>query len=284
MRSAELRIRTPEGITFAYQLAGPITRCLAWAIDMIVLMIMLIVVSLSLSFLGLLSPDFYGALMVLAGFVVSISYGVIFEWFLRGQTIGKRALRLRVMDADGLRLQFHQVLMRNLVRFADLLPGCYLIGGLACVLSRKAQRLGDLAAGTIVVHHRKPLEPDLEQLLGTKFNSLRSHAHLCARLRQRVSPDEARLALQALLRRDEFDAAARVQLFADLADHFKSLAHFPSEIMESMPDEQFVRNVVDVLFRTNAAREKSETSQPARVGTAVVVDTNQGSLHPAQPT
>ena len=88
--------------------------------------------------------------------------------------------RLRVMDADGLRLQFHQILMRNLVRFADLLPGCYLVGGVACLLTQKAQRLGDLAAGTVVVHHRKPAEPDLEKLLGNKYNSLRTHPHLAA--------------------------------------------------------------------------------------------------------
>jgi uncharacterized RDD family membrane protein YckC len=256
--SAELRIRTPEGITFAYQLAGPVTRCLAWAIDLTVIAIFCLAIAMSFGTFGLLAPDLAQAAMALAFFIVPVAYGLIMEWFWRGQTLGKMMLRLRVMDADGLRLQFHQVLMRNLVRFADLLPGFYLVGGVTSVLSRKAQRLGDLAAGTIVVHHRKPAEPDLEQLLGTKFNSLRAHSHLCGRLRQRTSPDEARMALQALMRRDDFEPTARVQLFNRMATHFKNLVHFPPELIETLPDEQFIRNVVDILFRTN--QPKAETA------------------------
>lgn len=261
MTAAELRIRTPEGITFAYQLAGPVTRCLAWGIDMIAVLTICLSLSTSLSIAGKISPDFAQACVALAFFVVPVAYGITLEWFWRGQTLGKKLLRLRVMDADGLRLQFHQVLMRNLVRFADMLPGAYLVGGVASLVSRKAQRLGDLAAGTIVVHHRKPAEPDLEQLLGTKFNSLRSHPHLCGRLRHGTSPEEAQLALQALVRRDDFEPAARVKLFAEMAAHFKSLAHFPPEVLEAMPDEQFIRNVVDILFRTNAA--KPPAAEPA---------------------
>jgi uncharacterized RDD family membrane protein YckC len=261
MSAAELRIRTPEGITFAYQLAGPVTRCMAWALDMVIIFVTCIVVTLAFSMSGFMMADFTGALLALIFFIVPIAYGIAFEWLWRGQTIGKKVLRLRVMDADGLRLQFHQVLMRNLVRFADMLPGAYLVGGVASLLSSKAQRLGDLAAGTIVVHHRKPAEPDLEQLLGTKFNSLRAHQHLCGRIRQRTSPDEARLALQALMRRDEIEPDARVKLFSSIADHFKSLAHFPPEILEAMPDEQFVRNVVDILFRTSEAKPKA--TEPA---------------------
>ena len=178
------------------------------------------------------------------------------EWAWRGQTIGKRLLRLRVMDAQGLRLQFHQVLLRNLLRFVDMLPALYLVGGLACLFSRRAQRLGDLAANTVVVHSAKYTEPDLDQLLAGKFNSLRQYPHLEARLRQRVSPAEARLALQALVRRDELDPAARVELFAELAEHFKSIVTFPPEAVEAMPDEQYIRNVVDILFRTRTVEAK----------------------------
>lgn len=258
---AELRIRTPEGITFAYSLAGPVTRCLAWAIDMAVLFTLGFIASMSLGSAGLIAPDLIQAATAIAFFAVPIAYGIVLEWFWRGQTVGKMMLRLRVMDADGLRLQFHQVLMRNIVRFADLLPGCYLVGGVASLLSRKAQRLGDLAAGTIVVHHRQSIEPDLEQLLGTKFNSLRAHPHLCGRLRQRTSPDQARLALQALMRRDDFEPAARVQLFAEMAAHFKTLAHFPPDVLEALPDEQFIRNVVDILYRSSEAKAESATTR-----------------------
>jgi hypothetical protein len=70
-----------------------------------------------------------------------------------------------------------------------------------------------------------------------------------ARLRQRVTPAEATVLLQALLRRDDFDSGARVTLFAELAGHCRSLVRFPSEATESLADEQYVRNVVDILFR-----------------------------------
>jgi hypothetical protein len=77
---------------------------------------------------------------------------------------------------------------------------------------------------------------------------------LCARLRQRVSPAEASTALQAVVRRDEFDPAARVQLFAELAAHFRSKVEFPADATQGMADERYIRNVVDVVYRTEPRR------------------------------
>jgi uncharacterized RDD family membrane protein YckC len=259
--NSELRIQTPEGIVFSYPLAGPIVRCFAWGVDFILITALTYGVGTLSLVAGVLSFDFAIALMIVGYFVVSIGYGVTTEWLWRGQTAGKRLMRLRVMDVHGLRLQFHQVLMRNLLRFVDLLPGFYAVGGTACLLSRRAQRLGDLAANTVVVHLPRHAEPDLDQLLAGKFNSLRQHPHLEARLRQRVSPAEARLALQALVRRDELDPAARVKLFAELAEHFRSLVAFPPESVEAMPDEQYVRNTVDILFRTRGAEGRPAEAQ-----------------------
>jgi uncharacterized RDD family membrane protein YckC len=247
--SSELKIETPEGIQFSYALAGPISRCLAWVVDLIVIGIVLGVARKVVGIFALVSGDLASGLFIVCYFSISIGYGVLTEWAWRGQTIGKRIFRLRVMDVYGLRLQFHQILLRNLLRAVDSLPACYLVGGLCCFFSKRAQRLGDLAAGTVVVHHAQPEKPDLEQLLAGKFNSLRAYPHLAARLRQRVSPAEATLALQALLRREEFEPTARVNLFRSLAEHFRAAVPFPAEAVESLPDEQYVRNVVDVLFR-----------------------------------
>jgi hypothetical protein len=187
--------------------------------------------------------------MMISYFAISIGYGILLEWIWRGQTLGKRILRLRVMDAEGLRLQVNQIVMRNLLRFVDMLPAFYLVGGIAAFVNRRGQRLGDLAANTVVVRNPKLSEPDLEQLLAGKYNSLRDYPHLEARLRQRVSPAEAAIAMRALLRRDGLDPRARVELFSELAEHFRTLVNFPSEAIEGMPDEQYVRNVVDVLYR-----------------------------------
>jgi uncharacterized RDD family membrane protein YckC len=261
-----LQIRTPEGIAFSFALAGPVVRCLAWIVDFLIITALTIAVVRVGQLAGFLIEDLAGAIMVIGYYVVSIGYGILLEWTWRGQTVGKRLLRLRVMDAQGLRLQFHQILLRNLLRFVDSQPALYLVGGLASFFSRRAQRLGDLAASTIVVYHPKFSEPDLDQLLSGKFNSLRQHPHLEARLRQRVSPDEARLALQALVRRDELDPAARVALFADLAEHFNGLVAFPAETVEAMPDEQYIRNVVDILFRTRSVEAKVEAREMVAAG------------------
>jgi uncharacterized RDD family membrane protein YckC len=247
--NSELRIRTPEGIIFSLQLAGPVTRFLAWAIDLACLMAVSSVLGSGLEALQLLNLDVARALMVLILFVIQIGYGIAAEWLWRGQTIGKRLLHLRVVDAQGLRLHPSQIVIRNLLRFVDSLPGFYLVGGLFCLFSRKAQRLGDLAANTIVLRTPEIAEPDLDQLMRGKFNSLLEHAHLAGRLRQRVSPEEARLALQALLRREELDPSSRVALFEDLAAYFKGIVPFPQEASDGLADEQYVRNVVDVLYR-----------------------------------
>ena len=252
MKTDSLTISTPEGIAFSLLLAGPVPRFLAWLIDFFCITVITSVASLVLSSLGLINPDVAAALIALVYSAVSIGYAMLLEWFWRGQTIGKRLVRLRVMDEHGLRLQPSQIVIRNLLRFVDSLPVFYLVGGLACLVNRRAQRLGDYAASTIVVRQPRLFAPDLDQLLAGKFNSFRQHPHLTARLRQRVSPKEAGLALQALLRRDELEPHARVELFAELAERYRSLVEFPPEITDGLSSEQYVRNVVDILFRERA--------------------------------
>jgi hypothetical protein len=131
-----------------------------------------------------------------------------------------------------------------------MLPFFYAVGGIVCWFNPKCQRLGDIAANTIVIRQPRVSEPDLDQLLAGKFNSLRQFPHLVARLRQRVSPAEAALALQALVRRDEFEPAARVELFASLSSHFQAKSDFPAEATDGIADEQYLRNIVDVIYRT----------------------------------
>jgi hypothetical protein len=80
---------------------------------------------------------------------------------------------------------------------------------------------------------------------------------LVARLRQRTSPHEANIALQALLRRNELDPPARVELFAQIAAHLKKIIAFPQETTDGITEEQFVRNVVDALVQAPATPKKS---------------------------
>ena len=249
MKTSALLIRTPEGIVFSQLLAGPVTRFFAWFIDLFCIGVLASTLGTLLGLFGLISPNIALALSVLGYFFISIGYGIFFEWAWRGQTVGKKLFRLRVVDAAGMRLQFDQVVTRNLLRFVDMLPAFYFVGGVACWVNRKCQRLGDVAANTIVIRSPKIFEPDLDQLLTGKFNSLRQFPHLAARLRQRVSPGEAATALQALLRRDQFEPVARVELFSELAAYFRAKVDFPAEATEGVADEQYLRNVVDVIYR-----------------------------------
>jgi uncharacterized RDD family membrane protein YckC len=245
-----LPIRTPEGVTFSLILAGPVSRFLAWVVDFACITVIVEALQKISSALGIVSADLVAAAGVVIFFVVSIGYGIACEWYWRGQTVGKRLLHLRVMDRQGLRLQPSQIVTRNLLRFVDCLPAFYLVGGLTCLLSRHSQRLGDIAGNTVVVRAPEVRQPDLDQLAKSRFNSLSQYPHLAGRLRQRVSPPLANVALQALLRRDEFDPDARLELFSELAAHFRSCVEFPAEAVEQLSDEPYVRDVVEILFQS----------------------------------
>ncbi len=263
-RTNTLLIRTPEGVVFSQLLAGPMSRFLAWLIDLFVVIMLASMLGVVLALLHFISLGLAEAASLLIQFVLMIGYGIYCEWSWRGQTLGKRMMRLRVVDAQGLRLQFSQVVIRNLLRVVDMLPLFYLVGGVACVVSRRAQRLGDLAANTIVIRIPKVTEPNLDQLAAGKFNSLRGYPHLEARLRQRVSAQEAALALQALVRRDLLDPPARVELFAQLAEHFRAKVQFPPEATEGLTDEQYVRNIVESLYRPSRGQRAAEPTPVAQ--------------------
>jgi uncharacterized RDD family membrane protein YckC len=244
-----LTIRTPEGIEFSLRLAGPVTRFLAWAVDLGAVMALISILNVVLGILGIVSRDLAMAANIIAFFVVSIGYGILTEWYWQGQTLGKKLLRLRVMDEQGLRLQFSQIVIRNLLRFVDSLPALYLVGGLVCLLNKRAQRLGDFAANTVVAWIPHVSEPDLNQLLEGKYNSFREYPHLEARLRQHITPAEAQVAVQSIVRRDELNPQARIELFRELTSYLKNVVSFPQEATDGLSDEQYVRNVVEALFR-----------------------------------
>jgi uncharacterized RDD family membrane protein YckC len=255
MKTSTLLIRTPEGIVFSQSLAGPVTRFLAWLIDFLAIAAAMSALGSILSLIGYLNANVAATIFTISYFVLSIGYAIFFEWAWRGQTLGKRLFHLRVVDAEGMRLQFDQIMTRNLLRFVDMLPAFYFAGGVACVLNRKCQRLGDIAANTVVIRTPAVEEADLDQLLAGKFNSLRQYPYLAARLRQTVSPSEAATAIQAIVRRAEFEPAARVELFEKLAAHFRAKVPFPAEATDGLSDEQYVRNVVEVVTVTKGSRE-----------------------------
>jgi len=258
-RQDSLVIRTPEGIEFALPLAGPVSRMLAFLVDLAVIGALGKLIQTLLEPLKFFGEDIAGALYVVGYFAISMIYGAAAEWIWRGQTVGKRLLGLRVVDARGFRLEPSQVMVRNLMRAIDMLPVLYLVGGVACFFHRHHRRLGDVAAGTVVTRPPKVMSPNIDQLLDRKFNSLRESRHLAARLRQKVSPDTAQIALETLVRRDQLEPEARLAVFGELASYFRHLVAYPAEIEEQISDEQYVRNVTEIVYaRANQANTPSD--------------------------
>lgn len=251
-----LDIRTPEGVEFSLPLAGPASRAAAVAIDFGVVLAVTWGLSTLSALVTLVSPEWAAALPALIFFLVHTLYSMVLEGVWRGQTVGKRALGLRVVDARGLTLQPGQVVVRNLLRLVDILPAFYAVGGVAVTFTRHCQRLGDLAAGTVVVRRTTVREPRLDAVLAGPHNSFRAHPLVEARLRQRTSPELAAVALSALLRRDALEPSARLRVFGALAGHFRELAPFPAEATAGLSDEQYLRNVVESVYRRRAGQDR----------------------------
>ncbi|MBL8237572.1 MAG: RDD family protein [Bryobacterales bacterium] len=246
----QLELRTPEGMAFTLPLAGPVSRLLAVMVDVVAVSLAASVIGRVTALVSAFHADFGAGLTTLLYFAVTVLYAILTEWLWQGQTVGKRLMKIRVVDRDGLPIHVSQVVVRNLLRPVDMLPAFYLLGGLVAMGSRYGQRLGDLAANTVVVRTRQWEIPDWEKLLAGKFNSMLEHPHLAARLRQRATPALAGVALDALMRRDQLADTARVELFAELAARLRKLVEFPAETIEGLSDEQYVRNAVEILFRS----------------------------------
>jgi len=157
----QLTIDTPEQIALEYPLAGAGSRFLALAIDSLLQAGAFIVLSaVALALLAVSRPvvpsfgTWLVALLILSGFVLYYGYFALFEAWWGGQTPGKRAVGIRVIVAAGRPLGPLDAVLRNVLRIVDQLPVLYAVGLLAIFLTQRNQRLGDLAAGTVVIHDR----------------------------------------------------------------------------------------------------------------------------------
>jgi uncharacterized RDD family membrane protein YckC len=145
---------TPEGVALHLPVAGPVPRALAWMIDFALRLAVLFLASITF---GLMGAAGMGAYLVLM-FAVFWLYPVVFEALWDGRTPGKRALGLQVVSADGAPIGWRASFARNLLRTVDMLPFGYAAGLVACLCDPAARRLGDMVAGTLVVH-RLPQDP-----------------------------------------------------------------------------------------------------------------------------
>jgi len=142
------RVATPEGIELTLRLAGPVPRALAWGIDLTIRLAVLFAISMAASLLGRAGMG----VILLAAFFVEWLLPAWFEASWNGQTPGKRAMGIAVLNDDGTPLRWPGALTRNLLRAVDFLPVLYGVGLVAMLANRDFKRLGDLAAGTVVVY------------------------------------------------------------------------------------------------------------------------------------
>ena len=157
-----LSVETPESVAFAYRLAGLASRGFALIVD--TLIVALIGLAEALLAFGLFaavraaSPSageasaswIVGGLLI-AVFVTFWGYFVLGEVLGNGRTWGKRWMGLRVVRDDGSRVRFGDSIIRNLLRIADGLPGNYTVGMVSILVTKQHKRLGDMAAGTVVI-------------------------------------------------------------------------------------------------------------------------------------
>ena len=159
----QLSIETPEGVELRYSVAGIGSRFLAHLVDQLIIVAFYAIAGIVLLvFFGAAGGlrevsrlgNWFLAVFVLLNFLLIWGYFVLFEAYWHGQTPGKRALGLRVIKDGGRQITLFESMARNLLRAVDYLPGLYLTGVITMLCNRANKRLGDLAAGTLVVHER----------------------------------------------------------------------------------------------------------------------------------
>lgn len=155
----EYRVHTPEVVDIAYDIAGIGTRFVAAAVDALILGIAIVVIILGAIGLSRLPEPAPTAAVILAITLVMLAYVfsgyyILFETLWSGQTPGKRLVRIRVIKTSGYPIGFVDAAVRNLLRVVDMLPAFYGLGLVTMFVNRQSRRLGDLAAGTLVVKER----------------------------------------------------------------------------------------------------------------------------------
>lgn len=146
------RVETPEGIDLTLRPAGLVVRALAFAVDLLIRAVLLGALFALLSAMGSFGIGL-GAMLL---FLVNWWYMVLFEVLNQGRSPGKALLGLRAVQDDGTPIGWSASLLRNLLRFVDLLPFGYFFGALCSLQHPAFKRLGDLAAGTLVIHVDTP--------------------------------------------------------------------------------------------------------------------------------
>jgi uncharacterized RDD family membrane protein YckC len=238
-------IRTPENVVFELELAGLAARALGWAVDVLVMLMLLSVAALTCAVFGVVLAGFARALYFVALFAIQWGYAVVLEWRWQGQTLGKRIAGTRVISSDGLAINFGQAALRNLLRVVDILPGLYLLGAASVLLDARARRFGDIAADTLVVRvQRAPLRTHTPHER-SRYNSFADSDEL-AQAARTITAAERDIMLRLSARRERLPPPLRYELFETLARHLQE--RLDLQCPTFMSQERFVLNLLAIAL------------------------------------
>ena len=205
-------IQTPENVAFGYQVAGIGSRFLASLLDTLIVGLLQVVILIVLTLIirafdgSAFSDQISAWVYAIFGLVAAIfywGYYVFFEMLWNGQSPGKRWVGLRVIRGDGTPITLSESLIRNLARLVDFLPAAYGVGIVTMFIDKQSRRLGDLAAGTLVVQDRAPIT--MQDLAVKRTVHLRPWANvsLDGFPVERLTNNDLSLIEDFLLRRDQ---------------------------------------------------------------------------------
>jgi uncharacterized RDD family membrane protein YckC len=156
-------VELADGVAIHLRVAGPAVRSMAWMIDWLIFVALLIglaiIVGLSAAFIG---DHASTGVYMLAVFALNWFYNVFFEMGKKAATPGQRRMGLKVASVSGGPVRLPQSMIRNLLRVVDFMPFAYLFGLVCCLFTHKFQRLGDLVADTVVVYADPKQKPATE--------------------------------------------------------------------------------------------------------------------------
>lgn len=240
------RTVTPEAVTIAVDVAGLGSRSIAWLIDSLIQLAVVLPILLGVGAGNLAAEGPELVVVSLVVFLIVWGYYPIFEILWQGRTPGKRAQRIRVIRTDGQPASGAAILVRNLIRILDviLLP---FLAVIAMLVTPRAQRLGDLAAGTMVVREPRFSEPEAVRLP--------SRADLPAVDATGLTEREYDVIRSFLARRSSLDPSARWRLAAQLASTVRGRV---GSLPEGLADEAMLEAVAQ------SYRRRFEGGAPSR--------------------
>lgn len=264
-----IEIVTPENIAFQYRVAGPFARLPAYLIDLLFRLIMVVAVGLvavlGLGVAGL--PGMGFGLMAVVAFITEWFYCGLFEALWNGQTPGKRLLHLRVLTAEGQPINAWQAVLRNFLRGVDALPWmCYQFGLFSAASNDRFQRLGDLAAGTMVVVEQRASRADVVRI--EEAEALALAAQLPPGLV--ISRSLARALSAYVIRRPTFAWRRRIEIALHLSE--------PLRLSLGLPRETHPDHLLCALYHHAFIADR--LAQPRPIGRDPQADARQTLLIP----